>query len=145
MDRCKFLKYLMLLLVIVYFVITPMKTFSQGLPISYYYTNPLQFPNYSYFNSITDPFYYLGYGYKKPILGNDLLAANTYDPFLNYYQVYLFGQYGINTYPYVSYTEQIPFPYQALPGTFLPYSSPFYPTYTYGLVDNYYSWINSKY
>ena len=43
------------------------------LPISYYYTNPLFFTDFGYINSITEPFYYIGYGYQPPIEGNYLL------------------------------------------------------------------------
>ena len=142
MDVSKFFKYIALFFLSVCFIIIPIKTYCQQLPVSYYYANPLYFSTYGYINSITDPFYYLGYGYQPPIAENDLLGAYTYSPFLDPYSVYLFDFFGIPSYPYLSYREQITFPYQALPGTIQPYMTPNYPTFSYGSIDNYLSWIN---
>ncbi|MGA1868857.1 MAG: hypothetical protein ACMUJM_09955 [bacterium] len=142
MDSLRFFKYIALIFLSIYFIITPINTYCQQLPISYYYLDPLYFTTYGYINSITDPFYYLGYGYKPPIAGNDLLGAYSYNPFLDPYAVYLYNYFDSATYPYLSYIEAIPFPYQALPGTFQPYGPPNYPTYSFGLVDYYLSWIN---
>jgi len=139
-DR-KILIPLIALIFSIIFIFTPNTSYSQILPISYYYTSPLYYNNYSYINSITDPFYYLGYGYQNPIAGNDLLGANISNTFLNPYSVYLYDYYQIPTYPYISYTEQTTFPFNTLPGTIAPYANYTFPTYTYGLVDNYLSWL----
>jgi hypothetical protein len=141
MDSRKFLICLTAFIWVIFFIITPNTCLGQTLPISYYYTNPLFYSNYGYINSITDPFYYLGYGYQNPILGNDLLGAYTFTPFLNPYEVYLYDYFQIDTFPYLSYSQQIAFPYETLPGAIIPYTNPYIPTYTYGLIDNYLSWL----
>jgi hypothetical protein len=109
-------------------------------PISYFYTNPLFFSDYGYINSIIEPFYYLGYGYKTPINGNTLLAWNRYTPFNDAYSAYLLNFIGIPTYTYFASPYQTTFPYQTLPGTDYPYARFDYPTYSYGSVNNYQFW-----
>jgi len=110
-------------------------------PISYYYTNPLFFTDFGYINSIIEPFYYLGYGYKPPIEGNTLLAWNRYTPFHDAYSAYLFNFLEIPTYAFFGSPYQMPFPYQTLPGTEYPYARFQYPTYSYGAVSAYQGWL----
>lgn len=121
---------------------TPLCQFPTIPPVSYYYTNPLFFPSYGYINSISDPFYYLGYGYKPPIKGDSLLGWNLFSPFLNAYSSYLYNFFEITTYGYSNSPYQTAFPYKTLPGTGYPYSRFVYPSYSYGSADFYKSWVN---
>ena len=109
-------------------------------PVTYYYTNPLIFTDYGYFNSITDPFYNLGYGFFPPIPGN-LLGSYRVDPFLTPYENYLYTFFGKQTYPYFGSPYTTVFPFSTLPGTPIPYTRFSYPTYTYGAPDFYLSWV----
>lgn len=111
-------------------------------PISYYYTNPLYYSNYKYINSIIEPFYYLGYGYKTPIQGNTLLGWNRYSPFHGAYAQYLHNYFDIPTYGYVTSPYATAFPYKTLPGAGYPYERFTYPAYTYGLGDYYQAWVD---
>jgi hypothetical protein len=94
-------------------------------PISYYYTNPLYFTDYGYFNSING--YLLGYAPYTPFLTYDVAAA--------------YNLAGIPTYPYINSPYQTTFPYTTLPGTILPYARFDYPTYVYGSPDYYLNWV----
>ena len=95
------------------------------LPITYFYTNPLYYTNYGYFNSING--YLLGYLPFTPFLGP--VAAASYNAL------------GIPTFPYVGSPYQTTFPYTTLPGTVIPYARFDYPTYVYGSPDFYLSWV----
>ncbi len=110
------------------------------LPISYFYTNPLSFTDYGYINSITDPFYNLGYGYFPPIPGN-LLGLYNVNPFLTPYEDYLYNFFGNVTYPYFGSPYTTVFPFNTLPGTPIPYERFNYPSYVYGSGDFYLSWV----
>ena len=110
-------------------------------PITYYYTNPLFFTDFGYINSITEPFYYLGYGYKPPIEGNTLLAWNRYTPFNDPYSTYLLNFLEIPTYAFFGSPYQTTFPYRTLPGTDYPYARFQYPAYTYGAISAYQLWV----
>jgi hypothetical protein len=100
---------------------------AQGLtfPSSYYYTNPLYYTGYGYFNSING--YLLGYG--------------VYTPFLNPSTALTYNTLGIPTYPYFGSPYQTTFPYTTLPGTPIPYARFDYPTYVYGDPSFYLSWV----
>jgi hypothetical protein len=109
------------------------------LPISYFYTNPLYYTDYGYINSLTDPFYNLGYGYFPPIPGN-LLGSYRVNPFLNSYEDYLYRFTGYATYPFFGSPYTTTFPFNTLPGTPIPYTRFSYPSYVYGSPDFYLSW-----
>jgi hypothetical protein len=97
---------------------------AQVFPTSYYYTNPLYYSGYGYFNSIDG--YLLGYGVYTPFLSPSV--ATTYNSF------------GIPTYPYFGSPYQTTFPYTTLPGTPIPYARFDYPTYVYGDPSFYLGW-----
>jgi len=94
-------------------------------PTSYYYTNPLYYTNYGYFNTIN--------GY--------LLGYLPFTPFLNPVAAASYNSVGIPTYPYVGSPYQTTFPYTTLPGTVIPYARFDYPSYVYGSPDFYLSWV----
>ena len=98
---------------------------AQVLPSSYYYTNPLYFTDYSYFNTING--YLLGFGQFTPFLTSDV--------------AYVYNILGIATYPYFGSPYQSTFPYTTLPGTPIPYARFDYPSYVYGSPDFYLSWV----
>jgi len=98
---------------------------AQWLPTSYYYTNPLYYSSYGYFNSID--------GY--------LLGYLPYTPFLNPTAAASYNLAGIPTYPYFGSPYQTTFPYTALPGTPIPYARFTYPSYVYGSPDFYLNWV----
>jgi len=110
------------------------------LPVSYFYTNPLFYSNYGYINSITDPFYNLGYGFFPPITGN-LLGSYRVNPFLSPYEGYLYNYFGYETFPYFGSSSTTVFPFNALPGTPIPYTRFSFPSYNYGSPDFYLSWV----
>jgi len=110
-----------------------------SLPVSYYYTNPLYFTDYGYFNSINDPFYPLGYGFYSSLEGN-LLGYYNVNPFLSPYDTYLYNYFGNNTYPYIGSPYTTVFPFNTPPGTMLPYTRFSYPSFVYGSPDFYLSW-----
>ncbi len=117
------------------------QSFGSTMPISYYYTDPLFFSDYGYINSIIEPFYYLGYGYKPPIEGNTLLAWNRYTPFNSAYSAYLLNFIDIPTYTHFGSLYQTTFPYSTLPGAGYPYERFQYPAYSYGSVGAYQLWL----
>ncbi len=139
-----------MVLVLIFFGILAAHTYAQVFPgnydptnlfpLSYFYTNPLSFNGYGYVNSLTDPFYYIGYGYFPPIIGN-LLGWYRVDPFLNPYENYLYNYFGFNTFPYTGSTYTTVFPFNTIPGTIIPYTRFNYPTYTYGSPSNYLNWV----
>ena len=94
-------------------------------PTSYYYTNPLYYYGYGYFNSING--YLLGYA--------------PFTPFLTPNVAYAYNSLGIPTWPYFGSPYQTTFPYTTLPGTPIPYARFDYPTYAYGSPDFYLSWV----
>ena len=96
-----------------------------GFPTSYYYTNPLYYSSYGYFNTING--YLLGYAPFTPFSTPDVS--------------YTYNSYGIPTYPYFGSPYQTTFPYTTLPGTPIPYARFDYPTYAYGSPDFYLSWV----
>ena len=98
---------------------------AQIFPTSYYYTNPLYFNDYGYFNTIN--------GY--------LLGFAPFTPFLTPDVAYVYNSFGISTYPYFGSPYQTTFPYSTLPGTPIPYARFDYPTYSYGSPDFYLSWV----
>ena len=100
-------------------------TQAQIFPTSYYYTNPLYYSGYGYFNSING--YLLGYA--------------PFTPFLTPSVAYSYNALGIPTYPYFGSPYQTTFPYTTLPGTPIPYARFDYPTYAYGSPDFYLSWV----
>jgi len=94
------------------------------LPASYYYTAPLAFPTYGYFNTID--------GY--------LLGYNTFNPFLAPAVADAYTLAGIPVYPYLSNPFSTTFPYTTL-DVLAPYAPPAYPTFTYGAPDIYSLWL----
>jgi hypothetical protein len=99
-------------------------SYYSSFPTSYYYTNPLYYPSYGYFNTIN--------GY--------LLGFAPFTPFLTPDVAYAYNSYGIPTYPYFGSPYQTTFPYTTLPGTPIPYARFDYPTYAYGSPDFYLAW-----
>jgi len=93
-------------------------------PTSYFYTNPLYYTGYGYFNSIN--------GY--------LLGFAPFTPFLTPAVSYTYNSLGIPTYPYFGSPYQTTFPYTTLPGTPIPYARFDYPTYVYGDPSFYLAW-----
>ena len=98
---------------------------AQIFPTSYYYTNPLYYSGYGYFNSING--YLLGYA--------------PFTPFLTPSVAYAYNSLGIPTYPYFGSPYQTTFPYTTLPGTPIPYARFDYPTYAYGDPGFYLAWV----
>ncbi|MGA1844997.1 MAG: hypothetical protein ACMUIS_10595 [bacterium] len=98
---------------------------AQTFPASYYYTNPLFFTGYGYFNTING--YLLGFGHSSPFLTPET--------------AYVYNSIGIQTYPYFGSPYQTTFPYTTLPGTPIPYARFSYPTYAYGDPAYYLSWV----
>jgi hypothetical protein len=105
-------------------VITMQSQVQAQLPVSYYYTSPLAFPTYSYFNTID--------GY--------LLGYNTFNPFLAPAVADTYALAGIPVFPYLSNPFSTTFPYATL-DVVAPYAPPAYPTFTYGSVDLYSLWL----
>ena len=97
---------------------------AQVFPTSYYYTNPLFYSDYGYFNTING--YLLGFAPFTPFLSPDL--------------AYAYNTLGIPTYPYFGSPYETTFPYTTLPGTPIPYARFDYPTYTYGDPSFYLAW-----
>jgi hypothetical protein len=127
MDNYMFLKVWLIAAVLVIgiaFLFGPVAQ-AQSFPSSYYYTNPLYFTDYGYFNTIN--------GY--------LLGFAPFTPFLTPDVVYAYNSFGIPTYPYFGSPYQTTFPYTTLPGTPIPYARFDYPTYSYGSPDFYLSWV----
>jgi hypothetical protein len=125
MDNSRFLKMWVIVAVLIGIVCMFGPVAQAQFPTSFYYTNPLYYSSYGYFNSIDG--YLLGYLPFTPFLGPT--AAATYN------------SAGIPTYPYVASPYQTTFPYQTLPGTIIPYARFDYPTYVYGSPDYYLSWV----
>ena len=94
------------------------------LPASYYYTSPLAFPTYGYFNAID--------GY--------LLGYNAFNPFLAPAVADVYSLAGIPTFPYLTNPYSTTFPYATL-DVLAPYAPPTYPTFTYGATDIYSLWL----
>jgi len=127
MKNFRFLRVLLMasfLAIGVVLLLGPMAQ-AQVFPTSYYYTNPLYYSSYGYFNTING--YLLGFAPFTPFLSPDV--ALTYNSL------------GIATYPYFGSPYQTTFPYTTLPGTPIPYARFDYPTYVYGSPDFYLSWV----
>jgi hypothetical protein len=127
MDKYRFLRMGMIIAVLAIGIVLlfgPMAQ-AQVLPTSYYYTNPLYYSGYGYFNSIN--------GY--------LLGFAPFTPFLTPDVAYSYNTLGIPTYPNFGSPYQTTFPYTTLPGTPIPYARFDYPTYAYGSPDFYLSWV----
>jgi hypothetical protein len=97
---------------------------AQYLPTSYYYTAPLAFPSYTYFNTINGP----------------LLGFDTFNPFLAPAVADAYTLAGIPVYPYLSNPYSTAYPYATL-DVLAPYAPPVYPTFSYGSVDLYSLWL----
>jgi hypothetical protein len=126
MDNLRFLKVWVIAFVLVFGVLLLFNPMAQAqvFPTSYYYTNPLYYSGYGYFNSIDG--YLLGYGVYTPFLSPSVATA--------------YNSYGIPTYPYFGSPYQTTFPYTTLPGTPIPYARFDYPTYVYGDPSFYLGW-----
>jgi hypothetical protein len=128
MGNVRFLKVWVIALVLavgVALIGIPMAQAQSAFPASYYYTNPLYYSSYGYFNTING--YLLGYLPYTPFLTPDVSSAYNYA--------------GIATYPYFGSPYQTTFPYTTLPGTPIPYARFDYPSYVYGSPDYYLSWV----
>jgi hypothetical protein len=126
MDNFSFLRVWVIAAVLaigVVLIFGPMAQ-AQVFPTSYYYTNPLAYSSYGYFNSING--YLLGYAPFTPFLTPTTATA--------------YGTLGIPTYPYFGSPYTTTFPYTTLPGTPIPYASFDYPSYVYGSPDFYLGW-----
>ena len=116
--------FLFIMIIAMTLVITMQSQVQAQLPASYYYTSPLAYPTYSYFNTID--------GY--------LLGYNTFNPFLAPAVADAYTLAGIPTYPYLTNPFSTTFPYATL-DVLAPYAPPAYPTFTYGSVDLYSLWL----
>ena len=127
MDNFRFVRMWVLVAVLAIGAVLVMGPMAQAqvFPTSYYYTNPLYYPSYGYFNTING--YLLGFAPFTPFLTPDV--ATTYNGL------------GIPTFPYFGSPYQTTFPYTTLPGTVIPYTRFDYPTYVYGSPDFYLSWV----
>ena len=126
MENSKFLRVWLVAAVLAIGIVLVLGPMAQAqFPTSYYYTNPLYYPSYGYFNTING--YLLGYAPFTPFLTPDV--------------AYAYNSYGIPTYPYFGSPYQTTFPYTTLPGTPIPYARFDYPTYAYGSPDFYLSWV----
>lgn len=126
MGNFRLMKMWSMTIVLAIFIVFMTITFAQAqLPVSYYYTNPLYYPSYGYFNSIDG--YLLGYSTFSPFLAPTVASA--------------YNLAGIATYPYFGSPYQTTFPYQTLPGTIIPYARFTYPSYVYGSPDFYLNWV----
>jgi hypothetical protein len=126
MENSRFLKLWAVAIVLVIGVVLmtgPMAV--AQFPASYYYTNPLYYSSYGYFNTIDG--YLLGYAPFTPFLTPDVASAYNYS--------------GIPTYPYVGSPYQTTSPYTTLPGTIIPYARFDYPSYVYGDPSFYLNWV----
>jgi hypothetical protein len=125
MDNYKFLRMGVIAAVLAIGVVLVFGPMAQAqFPTSYFYTNPLYYPSYGYFNTING--YLLGYA--------------PFTPFLTPNVAYTYNSYGIPTYPYFGSPYQTTFPYTTLPGTPIPYARFDYPTYAYGDPSFYLAW-----
>jgi hypothetical protein len=125
MDNYKFLRMGVIAAVLAIGVVLVFGPMAQAqFPTSYFYTNPLYYPSYGYFNTING--YLLGYAPFTPFLTPDVS--------------YAYNSYGIPTYPYFGSPYQTTFPYTTLPGTPIPYARFDYPTYAYGDPSFYLAW-----
>jgi len=126
MEHYRLVKVLPILFALIIGIVLLTGPIAQAqFPTSYYYTNPLYYPNYGYFNSIN--------GY--------LLGYMTYSPFLNPVTASAYNLAGIPTYPYFGSPYQTTFPYTVLPGTPIPYARFTYPSYVYGDPSFYLNWV----
>lgn len=128
MDNLRFLKVWVIITVMaigIFLIAGPMAQAQFSFPVSYYYTNPLYYSSYGYFNTIDG--YLLGYAPFTPFLTPDVASV--------------YNLAGIPTYPYVASPYQTTFPYTTLPGTIIPYARFDYPSYVYGSPDYYLNWV----
>ncbi|MGA1867557.1 MAG: hypothetical protein ACMUJM_03310 [bacterium] len=124
--RFRFLNYFLFIMVIAIFIVSTLHFQAQAqLPVSYYYTSPLVFPTYGYYNTIDG--YLLGYNTFSPFLAPDVTDA---------YTLANIPVYGYLTNPYST-----AFPYATLDVS-APYAAPVYPTFTFGSPDLYALWLD---
>ncbi|MGA1796488.1 MAG: hypothetical protein ACMUIL_11585 [bacterium] len=126
MDNFRFVRMWVLVAVLAIGAVLVMGPMAQAqvFPTSYYYTNPLYYPSYGYFNTING--YLLGFAPFTPFLTPDVSTA--------------YNTLGIPTFPYFGSPYQTTFPYTTLPGTPIPYARFDYPTYSYGDPSFYLAW-----
>ncbi|MGA1867555.1 MAG: hypothetical protein ACMUJM_03300 [bacterium] len=116
---------ILIMAVAIAFILTLYSHTQAQLPTSYYYSSPLSFPEYGYFNTID--------GY--------LLGYNTFNPFLAPPVADAYTLAGIPIYGYLTNPYATAFPYATL-DVLAPYAPPVYPTFTYGAPDLYVLWLN---
>jgi hypothetical protein len=101
MKDDRFLKVCILAVAIIMGLLLVFGGMSQAqFPTSYFYTNPLFYSDYGYFNSIN--------GY--------LLGFAPFTPYLTPNVAYAYTSLGIPTFPYFGSPYQTTFPYTTLPG-----------------------------
>ena len=98
------------------------------LPVSYYYTQPLAFSSYTYYNTISD-------------LDPYLLGFNTFSPFLAPAVTPSYILADVPIFPYLTNPYTTAFPYATL-DVLAPYAAPAYPTFTYGDPALYSLWLD---
>ena len=123
--KITFLSFVLLSFFLFTFILSTPAYAQLTLPISYYYTNPLLYPSYSYFNTIN----------------SSLLGSTTFTPFLTSPLTTTYNLAGIPTYPYVASPYQTTFPYTTLPGTISPYTSFNYPSLAFASPTFYLNWV----
>jgi hypothetical protein len=126
MVKSRFLNVLVVAIIAFAFCLSLSMTVSAQLPASFYYTQPLFYPSYTYTNTI-DPLSYL-------------LGFNTYSPFLAPPVADTYALAGLDVYPYLTNPFQTTFPYATL-DVLAPYAPPAYPTFTYGDPALYSLWL----
>jgi hypothetical protein len=125
MVKSRFLNVLVVAIIAFAFCLSLSMTASAQLPASYYYTNPLYYSSYGYFNTIN--------GY--------LLGVNTYSPFLAPSVADAYAYAGLSVYPYLTNPYSTAFPYATL-DVLAPYAPPALPTFTYGDPSLYAFWVD---
>lgn len=125
MVKSRFLNVLVVAIIAFAFCLSLSMTASSQLPASFYYTQSLFYPTYSYTNTID----------------SYLLGFNTYSPFLAPATADLYTLAGLSVYPYLSNPYLTAFPYATL-DVFAPYAPVAYPTFTYGDPALYALWVS---
>ena len=138
MVKSRFLNVMVVAIIAFAFCLSlSMTAGAQLLPASYYYTQPLYYPSYTYTNTIDSYYastidsYYSSY----------LLGYNTYNPFLAPPVADAYTLAGLDVYPYLTNPYSTAFPYATL-DVLAPYAPPAYPTFTYGDPALYALWVS---
>jgi hypothetical protein len=125
MVKSRFLNVMVVAIIAFAFCLSLSMTAGAQLPVSFYYTQPLYYPSYTYTNTID--------GY--------LLGFNTYSPFLAPPVADAYTLAGLPVFPYLTNPYSTAFPYATL-DVLAPYAPPAYPTFTYGDPALYALWVS---